>query len=214
MVTPAALQYSKAEVLNSLTHGIGFLLAMLGAGLLMFKVLAGGEMLRIVGCGIFAAALVGVYAASTLSHVVLHPERRRWFRILDHVLIYVLVVGTFTPFALVYLTSGGWWLYLAAMWAIAVLGITAQVCYGQRVANARYWSYIVLGWMPILPGVASIGSAPTEMLQLVLGGGLCYTFGTIFLVYDGVRFYFHAVWHLLVMAGSALHFIAVYYYVA
>ena len=173
-----------------------------------------GNAWRIVGCSIFASSLVAVYAASTLSHLFSDPRWRSFFRVLDQGFIYFLIVGTYTPFALAYLRTPGWLTYLGIMWAIALIGFCSKLFFQHRVDRVAVWSYIILGWMPIVPLIALIGSAPAAALWLLLAGGLCYTLGTIFLVADLQRYHFHAIWHTLVIAGSTCHYFVILVFVA
>jgi hemolysin III len=202
------------ERVNTLTHGLGCLISVVAGIYLVCMAVAQGDMLRIVGCAIFAASMIAVYAASTMSHAVSDPERRHFYRQLDQGFIYFLIVGTFTPFSLAYLHSVGWWLFLGLAWALAIFGFVSKVILAHRINGVAVVSYIALGWMPIIPAVWLYSLAPPVMLWLILSGGLCYTVGTIFLVSDVERYHFHGIWHLFVIAGSTLHFYAVLVFVA
>ncbi len=201
------------ELTNTLTHGLGLVLSILGALVLVARAADTGNAWRILGCGVFAAALVAVYAASTLSHMTWPPWRRR-FRILDQAFIYLLIVATFTPLALEYLQRSWGWLLLAAMWTVALVGFISKIWFAHRIDAVTVWSYVVLGWLPILPAAQYVELVPAAALWWVLLGGLCYTTGTIFLVLDYRRYHFHAIWHLFVIAGSTCHFAAIFQYVA
>jgi hemolysin III len=202
------------ELAHAVTHGIGLLLSIVGGVILIVRVLAEGNVWRIVGCSIFAAALIAVYAASTLSHSVTKPRFKRLFRTLDQGFIYLLIVGTFTPLALEYLRGSWWWLLLAGMWIVALVGFVSKILFSHRVDAVTIWSYVLLGWLPILPGRAYLELVPSAALWWVLAGGLCYTLGTVFLVLDVRRLHFHAIWHLSVLAGSICHFVAIFLFVA
>lgn len=202
------------EAANSLTHGLGLVLSLAGSAVLLVRLIAQPDAWRLLGCGIFALALVAVYAASTLSHAVSHPEWRRTFRILDQSCIYLLIVGTYTPFALEYLRSGWWWLFLGLMWTAALVGFVSKSLLRHRIDAVTTWSYVLLGWLPILPAWIYVQYVPAGALAWILIGGLCYTLGTVFLVLDYRRLHFHAIWHLLVMSGSACHFYGVFLFVA
>jgi hemolysin III len=214
-IEPAAVEMLQAdplgrtpgeEFVHALTHGIGLLLSLAGAWFLIARAMLQGDAWRIAGCSIFAAALVAVYAASTLSHAVRAPRWRRMFRTLDQACIYLLIVGTYTPLALEYLRSGWWWLLLACMWAVALIGFASKTLFSHRIDAVAVWSYVVLGWMPIVVAPAYLGIVPSAVLWWVLIGGLCYTAGTVFLVLDHRRLHFHAIWHLFVMGGSLCHY--------
>lgn len=202
------------ERLNMVTHGIGFVLAVVGAIALTFTVWQYGDMWRIAGCMIYVASLVGVYAASTLSHSCRSLPRKTFFRALDQGFIYLLIVATYTPFSLAYLRTPLWWTLLAAMWGIAIFGFFAKLFYFHRVHAITIWGYIALGWLPVVSATALTGVAPAAALWLMLLGGICYTLGTLFLLFDHRAYYLHALWHLSVIAGSACHFLAIWLFVA
>lgn len=202
------------ERANTITHGIGFILSLLaGVGLIAF-VAANGDLWRLLGCSVYAASLVAVYGASTLSHSFSEPRKKHLFRILDQACIYLLIVGTYTPFSLVYLRAGPWWVFLAVMWTIALFGFCSKIIFAHRIYGIAMWTYLALGWMPILASFWLIDMIPAPALWWMLYGGLCYTIGTAFLANDAKVSYFHAVWHLLVIAGSACHFYAILGFVA
>src|SRR5262245_41564698 len=202
------------EIVNGVTHGIGLILSLIGSCVLLIRVLSQPDPWRLIGCVGFATALVAVYAASTLSHAVPRPAWRRTCRILDQGCIYLLIVGTFTPFALEYLRFGWWWLFLLLMWTAAMAGFLSKMMFLHRIDAVTIWSYLLLGWLPIVPAWAYLNLVPWGALTWILAGGLCYTAGTVFLVLDHRQFYFHAIWHLFVIAGSVSHFYAVFLFVA
>lgn len=202
------------ELVNSLTHGIGLVFSLVGSVILLERVLPQPDRWRLAGCAIFAAALVAVYAASTLSHAVARPAWRRFFRTLDQSCIYLLIAATYTPFGLEYLRLGWWWVFFFLMWMAAFAGFFSKLLFRHRIDAVTIWSYVLLGWLPILPASLYLGLLPWGALMWILIGGLCYTAGTLFLVLDHRPFHFHAIWHLFVLAGSACHFYAVYTFVA
>jgi hemolysin III len=202
------------ERLNVLTHGVGFVLSVVGAVALVTVVWQHGDAWRIAGCLIYAASLVGVYTASTLSHGCQTPRRKDFFRALDQGLIYLLIVATYTPFSLAYLRGWPWWILLAAMWAVALFGFFSKLFYFHRVNAVSIWLYLALGWLPIVSATALVGVVPAAALWWMLIGGICYTLGTVFLIFDQHVVHFHAVWHLWVIAGSMCHFLAILLFVA
>lgn len=202
------------EIANSVTHGIGLILSLVGSSILLIQLLSFPDAWRFVGCGSFATALVAVYTASTLSHAVPRPAWRRAFRILDQACIYLLIVATYTPFSLEYLRFGWWWPLLLLMWAGALVGFFSKLLFSHRIDAVTIWSYLLLGWLPIVPAWLYVDLIPWGALTWILIGGLCYTAGTVFLVLDHRPWHFHAIWHLFVIAGSVCHFYAVYIFVA
>jgi hemolysin III len=204
----------RKELLNTLTHGFGLLLSIVAAVILLRTSLVFGDFWRVIGCGVFAAGLIAVYAASTLSHVVSHRRWKHWFRMLDQGLIYLLITASYTPFGLAFLRFGPWWVFLGVMWIYAICGFISKVFLVHRINTATIWSYLLLGWMPIFPALMTLGLVPYPALGWLLAGGLCYTLGTVFLVLDVQRYHFHAIWHLWVIGGSACHFLGVLFFVA
>ena len=202
------------ELVNTATHGAGLVLSLAGAGVLVGCVLSAGDAWLMVGCSVYAATLVAVYATSTLSHGISNPRLRHFFRALDQSFIYLLIVSTFTPFALAYL-SFDWCLWLLGlMWTIALVGFFSKILFAHRVNSVSVWIYLLLGWLPVVAIVPLMEVMPRSALRWLFVGGLCYTIGTAFLIFDRRVLHFHAVWHLFVVAGSTCHYIAVLFFVA
>ena len=198
------------EIANSVTHGVG-LAASLAAAPLLLIAAARDDAWRVVGVSIFAATLVALYAASTLYHALPPSRAKRVFRVLDHGAIYLLIAGTYTPFALGALRGPWGWTLLGLVWALAAIGITLKSVRGFRHPRVSTAVYLVMGWLVVLainPLVANVSRAG---LLWLLGGGLFYTGGVIFYALDRRR-YVHSVWHLFVLGGSACHVVAVMLY--
>jgi len=202
------------ERINTLTHGLGLVLAVAGGLTMIWSVLRHGDIWRITGCAIFAASLVAVYAASTLSHSCQSVRWKSLFRRIDQGCIYFLIVATYTPFGLEYLRTGGGWMLLGGLWTAAFLGFFSKVVLAHRVHNMSMWTYIALGWLPLIAVPALRHTVPVDSTLWMLGGGACYLAGTFFLFYDARVRHFHAIWHLLVIAGSACHFLGILHSVA
>lgn len=202
----------RAETVNCLTHAGGCVLSLFAAALLMSTAWETGDAWRILGCAVYAAALIAVYAASTLSHAFDDPARRRFYRMLDQVSIFLLVAGTYTPFGMVHAREQGWWLVLAVMWTCSLAGIVVR--FRRPDQTLRPLWFIVIAWMPICTIGHAYHVSQLPGLSLVLAGGLAYTGGVWFLVNDDRYPYFHAVWHLSTIAGSALHYFFLLHYVA
>jgi hemolysin III len=196
------------ELVHAITHGAGLALAVAGALVMAWTVITQGDAWRIAGCGMFLASLVGVYGASTLSHCSF-PRWKSFLRRVDQGVIYFLVVATYTPFGLAYMRTGAGWLLLAALWTGAFAGFFSKVLFAHRVDTASIWSYVVLGVLPTItiPWLWPMVPAGTAAWMFV--GGMFYLLGTIFLINDARVRHFHAVWHLLVIAGSVCHFMAI-----
>lgn len=200
------------ERLNILTHGLGFALAIPAALYLTFVATRGADPWRIAGCAAFGGCLVALYGASFLSHLFATHDKRAVFRSLDQGCIYLLIVATYTPFSLAHLRTPAWWAFLSALWMLAWLGFASKVFFGHRVEAVSLWIYVALGWAPIIAAPALVGDIPNAALYWMLAGGLFYTGGTAFLVFDRYAYWFHAIWHLMVIAGSACHYYAILKY--
>lgn len=204
---------SNEEFVNFVTHGGGLLFAVVGAGILVHAVSQNANDALRLGCWIYAAALIAVYGASTLSHTFANPVRRRFFRSLDQGVIFLFIAGNFTPFAIAYLHGEMLWILTALMWTGASIGFCSKVFWEHRVESTAVSHYLALGWLPVIAIEPILRALPTSGLFWCIAGGVCYTIGTIVLVFDTKVRYFHALWHLLVIAGSFCHFLVVIDYV-
>jgi hemolysin III len=202
------------EVVNTITHGIGIPLSLAGAVFLIGAAISTGEPLRILGCAIYCATLTGVYTASTLSHCFVCPKRRNFFRALDQALIYLLIAGSYTPFSLVYLKGPLWNAQLVLMWSIAIIGCISKLGFSHRINACRIWSYVLLAWLSAIPAFAMLGTVSLALHAWVFLGAAALMLGIVFFTLDIKRYHFHAMWHILVIAGTACHFTAIYLFVA
>jgi hemolysin III len=196
---------AEEEIANSITHGLGVVLSVVGA-FVMADTLGGGDGWRVAGCSIFLTSMIAVYAMSTLSHVFESPRLRTLFRAIDQGTIYLLIAGTYTPFSLAYLHTTPWWILLGAVWAVALYGFVSKVLFAHRVENVSMWPCLILGALPFAAIPTLLTMLPVGALWWMLLGVACYTLGLVFWLNDRRVRHFHAVWHLLVMAGSAAHF--------
>jgi len=201
------------EIANSVSHGIGLLLALIGFAILIVAALQRGDVLEIVGATVFATAMVLLYATSTLFHAFPHSRTKRVFQILDHSAIYLMIAGTYTPFTLGVLRGTWGWILLALVWSMAVAGIVLKAFSGIRYNTASTLVYIAMGWLVVIAADEVWTLVPKWGIFWLFAGGVAYTLGAVFFLAERIR-YFHFVWHLFVIAGSACHFIAVLRYAA
>lgn len=200
-----------AESANAWTHGLGWGLSIIGAVELMRTVFAVGDPLTTLGCGVYAGSLVALYGASTLSHSIEHPVRKSLFRMLDQICIFLLIAGSYTPFAVAHLRTGLGWSVLAATWMLTAIGVMMRIRSGDRPVPF-YW-FLPQAFMPVLIlGQILAITGPTGLAYVTLGG-LAYLIGLWFFINDHKHPYFHAVWHCCVIVGSSLHFLFHYQYV-
>ncbi|KGK82813.1 hemolysin III [Stutzerimonas degradans] len=200
------------ERFNAWTHLVGAVLASLGAIWLQVLATLGGSLAEIVSVAIYGLSLVLLYSISTLYHS-LRGRAKVIMRKLDHLSIYLLIAGSYTPFCLVTLAGPWGWTLFGVVWSLALIGMLQEI---KPRSEARVLSlviYAVMGWIVLVavkPLLAALGSAGFAWL---LAGGICYTVGIVFFVFDERFRHWHGIWHLFVMGGSLLHFIAVLFYV-
>jgi hemolysin III len=194
----------KEELLNSLTHGVGTVLAAVGLVLLVILAALYGDGWRLLSFTIYGGCLVFLYLASTLYHSARRPRPKHFYRLLDHSAVYLLIAGTYTPFLLVSLRDPIGWTMLAVVWGLALLGIAFKVFFIGRYEKWATIGYLLMGWMCLLAFREMITVLPTWGLIGIMVGGFFYTFGVIF--YAWQRPYSHTSWHLFVMGGSATHY--------
>lgn len=197
------------EIANSISHGIGVLAVLIGAPFLIIHAIRTGTAWDVAGAGVFIGCASLLYLGSTLYHAIPHAKVRRVFYVLDHGGIFLLIAGTYTPFLLGVLRGGLGWTMFSIIWALTALGITLKAV---GVLRHRGWSnllYLGMGWMVILVAQPLWVKATPLVFVWLLGGGLFYSLGILF--YNAKRLrYAHFIWHLFVIAGTALHYFAVF----
>ncbi|MGC1422203.1 MAG: hemolysin III family protein [Terracidiphilus sp.] len=204
--------YRLGDILaNSITHGLGAALAIAGA-VYLIVVSTRGSAWVVVSCSIFAATLVLVYICSTLYHSLVRTRARHVFHVLDHGAIYLLIAGTYTPFTLVSLRGTVGWTLFGIVWTLAVAGIVFKSFAVGRFAVASAVVYLFQGWVVIFAVHPLMHAISPHGLMWLLAGGLAYTLGIVFFALDRIP-YFHAAWHLFVLAGSFAHYVAILFYV-
>jgi hemolysin III len=200
------------EIAHSVSHGVGIVLSIAGLAVMVAFASLRGSARDVVAVSIFGGCLVLLYTASTLYHSIPVARARPVLQVLDRAGIFLLIAGTYTPIALRTLSGPAGWTLLAVLWAAAVAGIVLDAVLRQRFRRASLALYLLMGWsgIAVLPllrqRLSSAGWA------LLLAGGAAYTLGTVFYSLHRVR-YHHFVWHLFVLAGSILQFLAVLLYV-
>ncbi|MEM1107072.1 MAG: hemolysin III family protein [Planctomycetota bacterium] len=195
------------EWANVLTHGFGLLAVLAAATLLIVFAGIGGEPWRIVTLSIFGGALIAVYGVSTLYHAVQRPRVKRLLRKLDHAAIFLLIAGTYTPLMLVTLGGGWGWSLFGVVWGMAAAGLTLKLVCFDRFGWTQLGLKLGMGWLIVIAIGPVVAALSTPGLLWVVAGGLCYTGGVVFFLWERLK-YNHAVWHLFVLAGSACHVMA------
>ncbi len=200
------------EIANSVSHGIGAVLALAAAPVLIVQAARRGDALSIAGVAVFGACVFLLYLSSTLYHALPRNRAKRIFRIIDHSAIFLLIAGTYTPFTLGAMRGAWGWTLLGAIWGLAVFGIALKGIAGVRYPVLSTTLYIVMGWLAIIAIRPLWLRVPVNGWIWLLAGGLAYTAGVAFYATDQRVRYGHFVWHLFVLAGTVCHFFAVFWY--
>ena len=196
---------------NAITHGVGAVFAVAGAAYLIYASTCGNSWL-IASCSIYGSTLVLVYICSTLYHSLVRTRARRVFLILDHSAIYLLIAGTYTPFTLVSLRGPLGWFLFGTVWSLAIAGVVFKGLAVERFAVASATIYLCMGWLIIFAMRPLLHAISWHGIIWIAAGGLAYTLGILFFAFDRIP-YFHALWHLCVLAGSVTHYFAILFYV-
>ncbi len=200
------------EIANSVTHGIGAALSVLGLIWLIARAVHIGDIMSIVSVVVFGCSLFLLYLASTLYHAIPCHRAKRILRIFDHCAIYLLIAGTYTPFLLVSMRGPVGWSLFGVLWGIACVGCAFKLFFIGRFDKISTAMYVAMGWIALVAIKPAIEFIPAGALLMMLIGGLAYTFGVFFYLNNRIPFN-HAIWHCFVMAGSAVHFFAIIFYI-
>jgi hemolysin III len=196
------------EIANALTHGVGIALGVACTLTLVILAALRGDAYDIVATAVFGGSLILLYVASTLYHTARDVVRRSRLRILDHCAIYLLIAGSYTPFALGALRGAWGWTLFGVTWGLALFGVLFKLRFTGRYSVVSTGVYLGMGWLAVFAAVPLAQALSTPALLWLIAGGLSYTVGAP--VYQWARFrYAHAVWHLFVLGGSVCHGIAI-----
>ena len=201
------------EIANSISHGTGFLAALIALPVLVHGAVGHGAA-AIVGAVVFAVTMALLYLTSTLYHALPPGRAKRLFMKLDHGAIYLFIAGSYTPFALGVLGGPWGWTLFGLVWSIAAVGVTLKAF--DRLSHPWLSTglYLVMGWLALIAAAPLVERMPSPGLALLLAGGLAYTVGVVFFMLDSRLRYAHTVWHGFVAAGTGFHFFAVLNYAA
>ncbi len=205
--------YSGEEIANTISHGLGLVLAIAAVPVLVLSAMRIGSIRFTVGASVFGGTMVLLYLASTLYHSLTHEGAKRFFRLFDHSAIFLLIAGTYTPFTLGVLRGPWGWTLLAIVWSLAAAGILMKAIVGTRHSWISIVLYLVMGWLAVVAIKPILLLVPIPGILWILAGGIAYTGGLAFFVAPRLR-YSHFIWHLFVIAGTTCHFFAVLWYAA
>jgi hemolysin III len=211
---PTHEQTRAEELANSISHGIGFVAALVGIPFLVTTAARHGDLLNIVGAIVFSASVLLLYLSSTIYHGLRNGRAKRVLRVVEHSAIYLLIAGTYTPFTLGVLRGRWGWALLGAVWTFAAVGVALKAYNKASHPILSTGLYLLMGWLIVLAAEPLMAGLSTPALLLLIAGGLFYTVGVIFFALDSRLPFGHLVWHAFVMAGTACHFFAVLLHVA
>ena len=196
------------EIANAISHGVGLLAAMVAAPFLIYAAAQRGELMGIVGASIFAATTILLYLSSTIYHSLPRNGAKRLFQVFDHISIFLLIAGTYTPFTFGVLRGTMGWTVFGLIWGTAIFGIVTKLVPRLRHSKLSLLLYLGMGWMVVLVIRPLWQHLPLTTFLWLIAGGLAYTGGVVFYAADKMR-YGHFIWHLFTIAGTACHFVAI-----
>ena len=212
MASTSPLDYDpQEELINAYSHGLGAVLAFIAAIFLIVKGY-GLPLGQWISLWVYGLSLVLLLSSSMLYHFAQDELKRYWYKKLDHTAIYYLIAGTYTPFLSIAIPTAKAHHLLIALWVIALIGTLFKLVFIHRFQKVSLAGYLVMGWLAVLVMDDMQRYLSRDAIQLLIAGGLAYTVGTLFYALKKVR-YSHAIWHVFVLLGAGLHFLAIYCYV-
>ncbi|MCB1143445.1 MAG: hemolysin III family protein [Leptospiraceae bacterium] len=198
---------------NALIHGIGAFLGLIGWIYLATQAMGTNQATnKIISVSLFGFSLIALYLSSTLYHSSKTEKTKKFFKVLDHCSIYLLIAGSYSPFTLILLEGSSRYILLSLAWGLAVAGIVFKLYFTGRFKKTSTAIYILMGWMALFFYKPILEAIHYEGFAWIIGGGLSYTLGAIFYLWDRIPA-FHTIWHIFVVGGSTLHFFAILFYV-
>lgn len=200
------------EIFSAVVHGIGAGLSVAGLVTMVVRAAKHGSARAVVAAALFGASLIILYTMSTLYHALAPAKAKQVFRIFDHTTIFLLIAGTYTPYALITLHGALGWTLFGILWGLAAFGIVMDAVMLEKFRKIEMFLYVAMGWCIVLAGRRVIANLAPGGIIFLLAGGICYTVGIIFYKMKKVR-YMHSIWHIFVLAGSILHYFSIMLYV-
>lgn len=205
------IQSPREELWNTVTHGIGAILGILGLVLLIVKDTEKSTY-SLLSAIIYGVSIIVLFSASTAYHYIKDEKRKHTFRILDHISIYLLIAGTYTPVLLITLEQSLGWTLFAVIWGIAAFGVVLKLFFTGRFETFSTLLYLVMGWLIVFDFSSLSSLMDSNGIFLLGAGGFAYTAGIIFYIVEKIP-YNHVIWHFFVLAGAICHFLMVYWFV-
>lgn len=198
----------RLEIANSITHGIGILFGIAALPVLSALAVTKNHTVAVVGAAVFGFSFLLVFTFSTLYHAFQNPRVKKVLNIFDHISIYFLIAGTYTPFLLNYMMNATGITLLSVLWGLTIVGIVFKLFFTGRYNYASTAVYIGMGWILLFGGRSFFAAIPWPVLTMIIIGGVLYTVGTLFYLWEKL-YYHHVIWHLFVLAAAICHYVAV-----
>lgn len=200
------------ELANTITHGFGLFLSVIGFFVLLMIAFSRGDRLSIIGCLVYGSSLVVLYAASTVYHSATSRRFKENLQIVDHCCIYLLIAGSYTPFGLLIASETVGRNLMIAFWSIAIVGIIVKLIIRARFPAINVISYLVMGWLGAFAVQPLMGVLGTVPIALTIAGGVAYSLGVVFFPWKAIKHH-HAIFHIFILLGSIIHYVAIVFYV-
>jgi len=198
----------KEELANTLTHGIGVLFAVIAIPSLISNSVMHNSFEKIIGVSIYAFSFLLVFSVSTIYHCLFDPNLKKVFKIIDHISIYFLIAGSYTPFILFFSYSQSGIILLSALWGLTLLGTILKIFFIGKFEIISVVIYLLMGWSIVVLPSTFFELIPNSCLNLIIAGGIFYSAGVVFYLWDKLK-YNHAIWHVFVLVAGICHFVAV-----
>ncbi len=201
------------EIFNSITHGIGALLSIAALVILVAFASINGDVIQIISFSIYGFTLFFLFTSSTLYHSIFHEKSKQVFRILDHIAIYLVIAGSYTPIALVAMKGTWGWIIFVLVWSMAAMGIILKIF---TINQSKFFStflYIIMGWLIVIASKPMMNTLPPGLFMWLLLGGLIYTLGIVFYICKKIPFN-HGIWHIFVLGGTIIHYLGILFHLA
>lgn len=206
-------QTKHEEIVNAITHSMGIVLGIAALAILVVFASMKGDPWKVVSFSIYGSSIVILYSSSTMYHSIKNIRLKKFFQIIDHSSIFILIAGTYTPFLLVNMRGGWGWSIFGIIWGLAIAGIIIKSIMGTGGDALSAVIYLIMGWLIVVAFHKILVVVPFKGIVWLVIGGLCYSLGTIFFLLDKKLPFNHAIWHLFVLAGSITHFFSILFYV-
>jgi hemolysin III len=209
---PVSNQTRLEEIFNSITHGVGALLSLVGLILCIIYASMYGTALHVISCTIYGATMLLLYTSSTWYHWCRSFPMKRYLQKLDHIAIALFIAGSYTPFALITLNGAWGWSIFTMIWCLAAVAFFIALFFAGKSDLLSAGIYLLMGWIIVVAIIPLVRSLDLGGSVLLFSGGMAYSIGTIFYLWEKIPFN-HPIWHLFVLAGSICHFFAIFFYV-